>query len=300
MSPKLLVIDDAVEIHALLEARLQPEEILMDFATSAEEGLERAKTIEPDLILLDVMMPGISGFELCRILKTDPATSGIPVIFLSSASDSVDKIKGLDLGAIDYITKPFDPAELRARIRSGLRTKRFQDLLSERAQIDWLSGLWNKVHFDRRLFEMFSSARRYDRPFSIILVDLDHFDSVNTQYGRPVGDKALHAVATLLLDCTRTCDIVCRNGDDEFAILLPETVPDQAAFLAQRICSGIAGLRVSHRGDSIQVTGTLGVGGVSGGEDAREHTAQGLFDSAMSSLESGRQEGRNQVGKTAG
>ena len=297
MTPKLLVIDDAVEIHALLEARLQPEEIIMDFATNAEEGFERAKAIHPDLILLDVMMPGISGFELCRMLKEDPQTSGIPVIFLSGASDSVDKIKGLDLGAIDYITKPFDPAELRARVRSGLRTKRFQDLLAERAQIDWLTGLWNTIHFERRLFEMFSAARRYDRPFSVILLDLDHLNSVNNQHGRPVGDKVLHAVAALLLDSTRTCDIVCRNGDDEFAILLPETIPEQATFLAQRICAGIKGLRVGHRGDAVQITGTLGVAGVQHGEDARERTAQGLFDHAKASLEQGRESGRNRVGE---
>ena len=296
MTPKLLVIDDAVEIHALLEARLQPEEIIMDFATNAEEGFERAKAINPDLILLDVMMPGISGFELCRMLKEDPLTSNIPVIFLSGASDSVDKIKGLDLGAIDYITKPFDAAELRARVRSGLRTKRFQDLLAERAQIDWLTGLWNKVHFERRLFEMFSAARRYDRPFSVILLDLDHFNSVNKEHGRPVGDKLLHAVATLLLDSTRTCDIVCRNGDDEFAILLPETIPEQARFLASRICTGTKALRVGHRGDAIQITGTLGVAGVSGGEDAREQTAQGLFDQAKACLKRGQEAGRNQVG----
>ncbi|MBT6178545.1 MAG: diguanylate cyclase [Deltaproteobacteria bacterium] len=296
MTPKLLVIDDAVEIHALLEARLQPEEIIMDFATNAEEGFERAKSIHPDLILLDVMMPGISGFDLCRMLKEDPDTSSIPVIFLSGATDSVDKIKGLDLGAIDYITKPFDPAELRARVRSGLRTKRFQDLLAERAQIDWLTGLWNTIHFERRLFEMFSAARRYDRPFSVILLDLDHLNSVNNQHGRPVGDKVLHAVAALLLDSTRTCDIVCRNGDDEFAILLPETIPDQATFLAQRICAGIKALRVGHRGDAVQVTGTLGVAGVEHGEDARERTAQSLFDGAKASLEHGRSTGRDRVG----
>ena len=296
MTPKLLVIDDAVEIHALLEARLQPEEIIMDFATNAEEGFERAKAIHPDLILLDVMMPGISGFDLCRMLKEDPDTSSIPVIFLSGATDSVDKIKGLDLGAIDYITKPFDPAELRARVRSGLRTKRFQDLLAERAQIDWLTGLWNTIHFERRLFEMFSAARRYDRPFSVILLDLDHLNSVNNQHGRPVGDKVLHAVAALLLDSTRTCDIVCRNGDDEFAILLPETIPDQATFLAQRICAGIKALRVGHRGDAVQVTGTLGVAGVEHGEDARERTAQSLFDGAKASLEHGRNTGRDRVG----
>lgn len=297
MTPKLLVIDDAVEIHALLEARLQPEEIIMDFATNAEEGFERAKAIHPDLILLDVMMPGISGFELCRMLKEDTETSGIPVIFLSGATDSVDKIKGLDLGAIDYITKPFEPAELRARVRSGLRTKRFQDLLAEKAQIDWLTGLWNNIHFERRLFEMFSAARRYDRPFSVILVDLDHLTSVNNQHGRPVGDKLLHAVAALLIDSTRTCDIVCRNGEDEFAILLPETIPDQATFLAQRICAGIKALRVGHRGDAVQITGTLGVAGVQHGEDARERTAQGLFDNAKASLEQGRNAGRNCVGE---
>jgi len=298
MTPKLLVIDDAVEIHALLEARLQPEDIIMDYATNAEEGFERAKSIHPDLILLDVMMPGISGFDLCRMLKEDPLTSNIPIIFLSGASDAVDKIKGLDLGAIDYITKPFEPAELRARVRSGLRTKRFQDLLAERAQIDWLTGLWNTIHFERRLFEMFSAARRYNRPFSVIILDLDNLASVNNQHGRPTGDKVLHGVAALILDNTRTCDIVCRNGDDEFSILLPETVPEQATFLAQRICAEVKAMRIGHRGDAVQVTATLGVAGVKDGEDAREQTAQALYDLSRASLEQGRTAGRNCVGKT--
>ena len=121
-----------------------------------------ARALRPDLILLDVDMPDLSGFAVCRALKSDPATSGIPVIFLTGTTETVAKVQGFDLGAIDYVTKPFDPAELRARVRAALRTKRYVELLAWRAEIDALTGLHNRAHMDRRLAESVAAVTRGD------------------------------------------------------------------------------------------------------------------------------------------
>ncbi len=295
MNQRLLIIDDAAEVHRLLESRLHAEDLILDFVDEAQAGFDRAKTTQPDLILLDVRMPEISGFELCRLLKSDPATANIPIIFLSGATDPVDKIKGLDLGAIDYITKPFDAAELRARVRSGLRTKRYQDLLSERAQVEGLTGLWNKRHFEQRLFETFSAATRYCRPFSLLVLDLDDFTEVNQRYGRPGADKALMFVGTLLVESTRTCDVVCRFGPDDFAILLPETMVNQARLLGDRLLSGVIGLRVDYRGEPVRLTASVGIAGINSEGSVTEATAVGLQQKALSALTSARDAGQNQV-----
>ncbi|MEC9465264.1 MAG: diguanylate cyclase [Myxococcota bacterium] len=295
MNQRLLIIDDAAEVHRLLESRLQAEDLILDFVDQAQAGFDRAKSTQPDLILLDVRMPEISGFELCRLLKADPCTAHIPVIFLSGATDPVDKIKGLDLGAIDYITKPFEPAELRARVRSGLRTKRFQDLLSERAQVDGLTGLWNARHLEQRLFETFSAAQRYCRPFSLLILDLDHFGEVNQRYGRPGADKALMSVGNLLVESTRTCDIVCRFGPDDFAILLPETMVNQARLLGDRLLSGVIGLRIDYRGEPIRLTASVGVAGINAEGGVNEATAVGLQQKALDALAKAKADGQNQV-----
>jgi len=295
MNQRLLIIDDAPEVHRLLESRLQSEDLILDFVDTAQEGFDRAKTTSPDLILLDVRMPEISGFELCKLLKNEPTTSNIPIIFLSGATDPVDKIKGLDLGAIDYIAKPFDAAELRARVRSGLRTKRFQDLLAERAQVDGLTGLWNRRHFDQRLFETFSAAQRYCRPFSLIILDMDNFTEVNRRYGRPGADKALTAIGGLLVDSTRTCDVVCRFGPDDFAILLPETMISQARLLGDRLLSGIIGLRIDYRGEPIRLTASGGISGINSEGGVNQATAVGLQQSTLDALQAARDAGQNRV-----
>src|SRR5262249_12090902 len=158
------IVDDAKNIHALIRARLGGEDLEFHSCYSADQGLAMAAQLLPDLILLDLEMPEIDGAEICRRLKQQASTMGIHVVFLTGAGASQEKLKGLEAGAVDFVTKPFDPAELRARVRAALRTKYLLDLLNKKALVDGLSGLWNRTYFDQALAAMLSLARRSGQP----------------------------------------------------------------------------------------------------------------------------------------
>ena len=148
---RVLVIDDNESIHKLVVARLRPEGLEVIGEDDGERGIERAVSSQPDVILLDIGLPNVDGFEVCRRLKEHPSTRNIPIIFLTGTTDTESKVRGLDLGAVDYVTKPFDQVELRARVRAALRTKRLQDILEQQSFLDGLTGLWNRSYLDRRL-----------------------------------------------------------------------------------------------------------------------------------------------------
>src|SRR5437763_3771959 len=183
MPQNVLAIDDSPEIHALLRARLKDEPITLHFADSGQAGLAMVADIKPDVILLDVHMPEMDGYQVCRMIKANPTTVNVPIIFLTGADKTEEKIRGLELGATDYVTKPFDPAELRARVRASLRTKYLMDLLSRKAMIDGLTGLFNRAYFDARLIAEMSLARRTHAPLSCIMVDVDRFKQINDLHG---------------------------------------------------------------------------------------------------------------------
>ena len=240
MPQTVLAIDDSLEIHQLLDVRLKPEQLSILHAIEAEEGLRMARELQPDLVLLDMNLDGRSGLEVCHLLKNNPETVNIPVIFLTGESDLSMKIRGFDAGAIDYVVKPFEPAELRARVRAALRTKRFQDLLATRAQVDALTGLRNRAYFDQRILEEMEAARRYARLASLVLVDIDHFKHVNDTFGHPVGDQVLQSVGETLASAVRTSDAVCRFGGEEFAVILREVGGAAALIVAERMRSALA------------------------------------------------------------
>lgn len=292
---KILAIDDSPEIHKLLRARLSALDVELEHATSGEEGLRKASAHQPDLILLDVIMPGTGGFDVCRRLKAEPDTAAIPVIFLTAASDVDQKVMGFDVGAVDYIPKPFHSAELQARVRSALRTKRYFDMLSQRAMIDGLTGLWNRTQFDQRLLEEVAASKRYDRPLSLILLDLDHFKSLNDTHGHPFGDEALQAVGELLQSATRTCDWPCRYGGEEFAVILRETDHEGALVIADRLRERIAILRLKHDGQSVCLTASFGVASSSCCPNPARLTREWFVASADSALYQAKQSGRNRV-----
>ncbi len=234
-TPIVLVIDDCADVHRLLTARLCNEVMELVCETSAEVGLERAHQLEPTLILLDLDMPGIDGFEVLRRLKEEQSTSEIPVIVLSGLQSPNDKVTAFDLGAVDYITKPFDLMELRVRLRSALKMRRLIQMLAQRAQIDGLTGLWNRAHFDDRWTEETKRAARSSSPLSLAIFDLDNFKQVNDTYGHPAGDAVLQGVARLIQKIARQADIACRYGGEEFAVIMPDTTPEQALNLCERI-----------------------------------------------------------------
>lgn len=291
MPQKVLIIDDSKPIHSLVAAHLRREPVQLFNAFNGEMGLSQAAALQPDLILLDVDMPQCDGFEVCRRLKADPATMIIPVIFLSSAGSTADKIKGLNIGAVDYITKPFDPAELRARVRASLRTKYLMELLAKRAMIDGLTGLWNRTYLEERMVSELSLARRHRGALSCILLDIDHFKSINDERGHTYGDEILRTVAQVLQEECRTEDVLCRYGGEEFAILTPSIDIDGATLLAERLRQKIPARFATDKAPAI--TCSFGVA------DANVLADSSLLHAADAALLRAKHSGRNCVATAA-
>jgi diguanylate cyclase (GGDEF)-like protein len=262
MNQKILIIDDSSDIHHLLKVRLRSEGLELQHALDAEDGLSMARELLPDLILLDVDLPDVTGFEVCRTLKSDARTRSIPVIFLTGAVSVYNQVEGFELGAVDYVTKPFDHAELKARVRSALRTKRYQDLLSERAQIDGLTGLWNRAHFDRCLRNELQRPRKPGdtTPVALLMLDIDHFKHINDTYGHPFGDRVIACVAEAIASSVRGADIACRYGGEEFGLILPGATIDSAADVGARIQRRIADMKLVASGTPVAVTVSIGAG----------------------------------------
>jgi two-component system cell cycle response regulator len=294
MSPCVLVIDDSPDVHRLLDVRLRPEGLILHHALDAEEGFSKAKELRPDLILLDVDLPLVTGFEVCRRLKNEPLTAQIPIIFLTGATEVHSKVEGFDLGAVDYVTKPFEPAELRARVRAALRTKRYLDLLAARSHIDGLTGIWNRAYFNQRIGEECFAADRYGRKVSLVMIDLDHFKALNDSHGHPFGDAVLQAIGELLNTALRATDAPCRFGGEEFAMILTETDLEGARISAERARAQIAQLPFQVGGRHIQVTASLGVA-CSSLFAKGTLSILGLVTAADDALYAAKHEGRNRV-----
>jgi len=289
MSPDVLVIDDSPVIHAILRGRLGKDQIAVHSAHDGESGLAAAREHRPKLILLDVEMPGQDGFAVCASLKADPLTRDIPVIFLTGSATVDDKIRGLELGASDYVTKPFDPAEVSARVRASLRTQEQVRQLARQAMIDGLTGLWNRAYLDSRLGTEVLAARRQGHSLSCIMADLDGFKGINDRYGHPFGDEVLRQVARVLLAGARPQDTVCRFGGEEFTVLLPGTPTWMALEIAERYRLAIEGHPFEHRGQTVPITCSFGVA------DLPTSTPPTVVDLADEALYSAKHAGRNRV-----
>ena len=259
MPQNVLIIDDAKNIHTLIRARLGGEELALHSCYTAEQGLTMAGELLPDLILLDLEMPDMEGFEVCRRLKQQSATMSIPVVFLAGAGATQEKLKGLEAGAVDFVSKPFDPAELRARVRAALRTKYLLDLLAKKAMVDGLSGLWNRTYFDQTLAAQLSLARRCGQAVSVALCDMDHFKSINDRFGHLTGDEALRVVAACMQATCRIEDVVCRFSGETFGIIVPNTPASRAVIMCERLRTKISEMKLSHRGMPVPVTCSFGI-----------------------------------------
>ena len=289
--PVALVIDDSVDVHRLLRARLKPEGLELVQALSGPEGLALAASNPPSVVLLDLDMPEMDGFEVLRNLKENPATQHVPVIVLSGLQSPQDKVTAFDLGAVDYVTKPFDLTELRVRVRAALRLSQLLTMLSQRAQIDGLTGLWNRAHFDKRWPDEVSGCVRHGRALAMAILDLDNFKSVNDTYGHPAGDAVLQGMATLLQHECRQSDVACRMGGEEFAVIMPDTSVEAALVLCERIRAGF-GQHVWPRHPERFVTTSIGLVGSSGSATL---SAEEWIEAADQNLYRAKAEGRNRV-----
>jgi two-component system, cell cycle response regulator len=261
---KVLIIDDDPSALEVAKARLSKEDLDIVCAEGGVSGLKAARAEEPDLILLDLDMPDLSGFDVCRSLKADGELCMIPVLFLSSSTTAEDKIAGLDLGAVDYVTKPFDAFELRARVRAALRTKHLQDMLFEHAHIDPLTGLPNRRALMERLTQEWARIERHGGRLSFIMADIDIFKKVNDSYGHNVGDKLLQEVAGAITGQCRENDLPARYGGDEFAIIVPDEAASVAVHLAERCRREIAKACVVVRSEMIGTLASFGVADATG------------------------------------
>lgn len=295
-TPTVLLIDDSQFVHRLLDARLRSESIQLLGAKDGKKGLDLAFECSPALILLDLDMPVLDGFETLRILKDDPRTRDIPVIVLSGMNSSQDKVAAFDLGAIDFVTKPFELTELRARVRSSLKMYALLQMLAQKAQIDGLSELFNRSYFDDRFHAEFDRSIRHGHALSLAMFDIDHFKSINDTYGHPAGDTVIAGVAKLITHETRSTDIACRYGGEEFIIIMPETDPKQALLLCDRIrkhCEQMSW--PSH--PTRNVTVSIGVAGLSEGQTI-QITPEAWVELADRNLYDAKQSGRNRVKAT--
>src|SRR5687768_8528988 len=246
---RILVVDDHEDNIELLRARLEAWGYQVDAAHDGLEAIKYVLATPPDLILLDVMMPTVDGNEVARRIKQNPALPFIPIIMQTALDSTESKVEGLEAGADDYITKPIEFAELKARVRSMLRIKRLQEALEERerqlldanerlrhmSRTDALTGLENRRSIERQLEKMYAHGERLSEPLSCVMSDLDRFKSVNDEHGHQAGDAVLKQFAAILKKAARKIDVVGRYGGEEFIVKLPGTVLDAAVTFAERV-----------------------------------------------------------------
>jgi diguanylate cyclase (GGDEF)-like protein len=293
----LLVDDDAAVIQLL--GGLLANVAALRFATNGKDALRLAHEVVPDLILLDAEMPGMSGFELLQALKADARLADVPVIFITSHTEAGFEVSALEMGAVDFIAKPFRSSLVLARVKLHLRMKRMTDGLRRAATIDSLTGVANRRMFDQSLVREWLLARRTGNPISLLSIDVDHFKSFNERYGRQQGDEFLRQVAAALVSaCRRPADIVARYGGQEFMMLLPQTARLGAEHIGRRVLDAVQALDIRHE-ESLP-TGYVSVSvGIAfhdaqskqGNDDAR-FTAEALVAAANMALGSAKRAGR--------
>ena len=305
---KILIIDDTPANIQILHAVLGDAYSIF-FATSGREGIELAAKELPDLIFLDIMMPEMDGYEVCRQLKGDPLTRQIPIIFITAMSTVEDEAKGLELGAIDYITKPFSPPIVNARVKNHLELKRHRDLLEKvtieldkknlalnlLAREDALTGLANRRYFNEVLESEITRAQRSRQLLSLILCDVDFFKNYNDHYGHVAGDKCLQVIGQLLLRTfKRASDLPARYGGEEFAVIFPDTPPGNAGLITEKLRQGMMAQAIPHAFSTVAEVVTISIGMVEAPPN-KERNAEWYIQAADKALYQAKERGRNQV-----
>lgn len=289
---RILIVDDERINISILNALLKTDYKIMA-ATTGDQAIKAAATGLPDLILLDILMPGIDGHEVCRRLKSNPATQHIPIIFITAMGDAENETMGFALGAVDYISKPFSSAVVKARVGVHLRLKRQNDLLESLASMDALTGIPNRRAFDQVRMAEWKRSQREGLPISFVMIDIDQFKQFNDNYGHGAGDECLARVARAINGCIqRPADFLGRYGGEEFAAILTGTARDGALQLAQRFHAVVADLQIAHAHSSVapHVTISVGVATTIAHEDLHPET---LSEAADRMLYLAKQAGRN-------
>jgi diguanylate cyclase (GGDEF)-like protein len=290
--PRVLIVDDeAANVHVLARALNGLYDLF--FATKGEQAIEIAAKQQVDLVLLDVVMPGLDGLEVLRRLKSDELLAVVPVIFVTAMSDVDDEARGFALGAVDYIAKPISPSIVRARVATHLELKRQRDLLEQRAFLDGLTGIANRRRLDERLDAIVRTEARRKLPVSFALIDVDHFKLFNDTYGHAVGDECLRHVAAVLSEVAgRPDDLASRFGGEEFTLLLPDTGFDGLKKVVSDLLAGIRGLGIGHETSPTAELVTVSVGGLAVVPDVGQDAVE-LVKSADELLYEAKEGGRD-------
>lgn len=318
----LIVDDSSVNIGILLDI-LEKQGYKIRIATSGLLALKEVRNNPPDLILLDIILPDMNGYAVCRMLKADPDIQDIPIIFMSALEEVPDKVKAFEVGAVDYMTKPFEPVEMIARIETHLRlrslqvklqaqNRQLQKEIRERyiaetslkkanqelqrlANLDGLTQVANRRLFDEAIAQEWQRLRREKLPLGLLLVDVDHFKNYNDYYGHLAGDDCLRQIArSLAQSVKRPADLVARYGGEEFAVILPNTKAEGAINVAQRLLENVYRLGIPHSRSGVSDRVTVSIG-VSEMLPNSQQSPEDLIASADRALYQVKQKGRNGI-----
>ncbi len=269
MKANILVVDDTRDNLRLLNNILTGQGYLVRPVSLGDRAIAAARSKPPDLVLLDIMMPEMDGYAVCNALKADERTCDIPVIFISALNETLDKVKGFSVGAVDFITKPFQPEEVLVRVNTHLTIRHLQQELEARnrelarqANIDGLTQIANRRCFDSSLEQEWQRLTREQQPLSLIFLDIDHFKLYNDHYGHQAGDECLKQTARVFdRVAQRPADLAARYGGEEFVMLLPNTDEQGAEHIAKEIQKAIAQLRIPHEPSPVSscVTCSMGI-----------------------------------------
>lgn len=288
--PTVLIVDDARENIKILAGLLADDEIRVIFAVSGQAALDKVEREPVDLILLDVVMPDMDGYEVCRRLKADHRFRDIPVIFVTGRDSGEDEELGLSLGAIDYITKPFRSSVVRIRVQNHLNLRRLQQTLERLAITDPLTGVGNRRYFLDHIRLAQQRSEQNGASFTLIMLDLDHFKLINDGFGHDVGDTALMEIAHYCRVRLRPSDLFCRYGGEEFVVLLPDTGLHEGKIIAEQLLHGIGALEIAAQDLALHLTASFGVAQIEPGE-----SYSSVLIRADQALYRAKQYGRNRV-----
>ncbi|MEA3018640.1 MAG: two-component system, cell cycle response regulator [Actinomycetota bacterium] len=293
---RIVVADDSIVVRTLLRRQLEEHGHIVIEAVDGEDALRACRDHRPDLVLLDVEMPKLDGHAVLAALRADPDLADTPVVFLTARTTTEDVVEGLRLGAHDYLRKPFEPAELLARVSAAHRVKSLQDQLRQRnaeldamSRTDALTGLPNRRHLQDHLLATASAARRHGQSLAILMVDIDHFKDVNDTLGHDGGDRVLREIAARVSAACRTEDVAGRWGGEEFLVVAPFTDRESAASLAESIRDAIASQPLASSGQLV-VDVTVSIGAAAGAGDI-----DALVKEADDALYAAKDAGRNRV-----
>lgn len=288
MAETILIAEDDGNIAELVKIILEAKGYTTLWAKDGREALNRVQEKIPDLILLDVMMPKLNGYEVIKLLKENPEHQHIPVIFVTVKGETDNKVVGLRMGGHDYITKPFDLDELIARVEAALRIKGEHDhlrevnqRLAELSMTDPLTSLYNRRYLMERFHEEIERARRYKYPIACLMVDIDDFKSINDTFGHLEGDQVLQKIAQIMKNANRVVDILARYGGEEFLLILPQTDLGGAETVGERIRKTVEEAALVLNDSNRKITVSIGASAFSTGKVASKEELLKLADESL-------------------